>query len=288
MTDKEQVRLLVRVDDAGASHAANVGCLQACTHGIARSVEVMMPGSWIEEAADMLGPHPEIDIGIHLTLTSEWDKVKWKPLTQAPSLVDGSGAFLPLLLPHSKRDAPCLQLAGWALQEVADELRAQIVLGRKMFPQASHVSSHMIRHFKDFDARLGQIIRNLCEEFDLIDDPFGYGLPRFVAYPTTPRGSAFRTASFIQSLSKLQGGTHIFIDHPIVASPDAKDMGHLGYMDVLADRVSCLETLTNPALASFIDAHQIELISYRDLLIEERNGVFCRAVRQDTSSQNTG
>ncbi|MEO0922167.1 MAG: ChbG/HpnK family deacetylase [Pseudomonadota bacterium] len=265
MTAPEAVRLLVRVDDAGASQAANAGCLEACINGIARSVEVMMPGACITQAADMFRVHPDVDIGIHLTLTSEWDAVKWKPLTHAPSLVDGSGSFLPLLFPQAGRSAPCLQRVDWSLQEIADELHAQIELGLKMFPQASHISSHMIRHFKDFDARLGDIVQILCATFGLIDDPFGHGLPRFQGYPPSPRDTAFRTASFIEGLSKLPGGTHIFIDHPIAASPDAKDMGHFGYTDVLLDRVTCLETLTDPGVASSILAQRIELISYRDL-----------------------
>ena len=265
-TSSAPVRLLVRVDAAGASHAANMGCLQACTNGIARSVEVMVPGAWVAQASDLFRPHPDIDIGIHLTLTSEWDAVKWGPLTHAPSLVDGSGAFLPLLMPAAGRTAPCLQGVEWSLQEIADELRAQIALGTKMFPQASHVSSHMIRHFRDFDIRLGEIIAELCKTFGLMDDPFGHGLPRFEAYPPRPRETAFRTASFIEGLGHLRSGTHIFIDHPVTASGDAKDMGHFGYTDVLADRVTCLETLTDPVVASSILAHQMELVGYRDLL----------------------
>lgn len=91
-------RLIVRVDDAGFSWAANIGCLRACTDGIARSVEVMMPCAWTAHAAQLFGAHPQIDIGIHLTLTSEWDAVKWRPLTQATSLTDAQGSFLPLLM----------------------------------------------------------------------------------------------------------------------------------------------------------------------------------------------
>lgn len=64
------VQLLVRADDAGSSWSSNVGCLRACTEGIARSVEVMMPGAWTSHAAEILNNHPEVDVGIHLTLTS--------------------------------------------------------------------------------------------------------------------------------------------------------------------------------------------------------------------------
>jgi len=103
-----EFRLLVRADDAGSSWSSNVGCLRACTEGIARSVEVMMPCAWTSHAAEILNNQPKIDVGIHLTLTSEWDAVKWRPLTQAKSLTDDLGNFLPLLTPRDGDRRPCL------------------------------------------------------------------------------------------------------------------------------------------------------------------------------------
>lgn len=114
-----EIRLLVRADDAGSNWSSNIGCLRACTEGIARSVEVMMPCSWISHAAKTLNGHPDIDIGVHLTLTSEWDDVKWRPLTQANSLTDETGNFLPLLLPREGDGRPSLSQADWSLDEIA-------------------------------------------------------------------------------------------------------------------------------------------------------------------------
>lgn len=158
------IRLLVRADDAGSSWASNEGCLRACREGIARSVEVMMPGAWVAHAARLFNRHRDIDIGIHLTLTSEWDNVKWRPLTQANSLVDQSGNFLPLILPKPDDDRPCLQESAWLFDEIVDEFRAQIELGLKLFPQATHISSHMLSYFSDFDPRdprVGKIVADL-------------------------------------------------------------------------------------------------------------------------------
>ncbi|MGI8672171.1 MAG: hypothetical protein ACR2LU_06150 [Luteitalea sp.] len=47
----------------------------------------------------LLNAHPEIDAGVHLALTSEWENVKWGPLTAAPSLVDANGYFFPIVTP---------------------------------------------------------------------------------------------------------------------------------------------------------------------------------------------
>ncbi|MEM8540226.1 MAG: ChbG/HpnK family deacetylase [Pseudomonadota bacterium] len=262
---KSDVRLLVRADDAGSSWSSNIGCLRACTEGIARSVEVMMPCPWTTHASKLLNGHPEIDIGVHLTLTSEWDAVKWRPLTNAGSLVDASGNFLPLLLPRPGDDRPCLLESDWSLDEIANELSAQISLANTMFQNVSHVSSHMLKHFKDFDARLEDIISDLCKEHGLADDAFGYGLPKFEGFPKFPRRTEDRIKALVVQLSQLEAGTYIFIDHPAVPSSELTATGHVGYEDVSDDRVTCLETLTSVAVREEIDRRGIQLISYRDL-----------------------
>lgn len=245
--------------------SSNLGCLNACTQGIAKSIEVMMPGAWVSQAARLYNAYPEIDIGIHLTLTSEWDNVKWRPLTQAPSLTDENGNFLPKIAPSAEDQRPNLRQADWSFDEIADEFRAQITLGLAMFNHVSHVSSHMLKHFKDFDPRLGELITNLCHEFDLADDAFGHGLPRIEGYPKFPRDTRHRVEAFTKQLAELNPGTYIFIDHPAVASQELDAIGHTGYEDVAADRTTCLETLVNSNLRASIDELGIELISYRDL-----------------------
>ncbi|WP_305985143.1 ChbG/HpnK family deacetylase [Roseibium sp. MMSF_3544] len=260
-----EIRLLVRADDAGSSWSSNIGCLRACTKGIARSVEVMMPCAWTSHAAQILNGQPEVDIGIHLTLTSEWDAVKWRPITQARSLVDERGDFLPLLTPRDGDNRRSLSEVDWLLDEIASEFRAQIVLGIEMFQNVSHVSSHMLKHFKDFDARLGDVISDLCLEYGLDDDAFGHGLPRIEGYPKFPRDTGQRVKAFVHQLEELDQGTHIFIDHPAITSPELSVTGHSGYEDAAEDRVTCLETLTSPALRERVDQLGIELISYRDL-----------------------
>lgn len=259
------IRLLVRADDAGSSFSSNVGCFLACTDGIARSVEIMMPCPWVSHAATLFNERPEIDIGIHLTLTSEWDAVKWRPLTHAPSLTDDNGFFLPLVMPRGDDDRPCLANANWSIDEIVNEFSAQMSLGISMFGSASHISSHMLRHFKDFDPKLGDVIADLCAKFGLKDDAFGYGLPRLEGYPKLPRDADHRTAAFVDQIAELEAGTYIFIDHPAVASAELDATGHEGYEDVAEDRRSCLDTLRSNRLMQRINDLSIELISYKDL-----------------------
>ena len=78
--------LVIRIDDLGALHSVNEACIQTYRSGIARSVEVMPVAAWYPEAIKMLKENPGLDVGLHLVITSEWENVKWRPLTHCPSL----------------------------------------------------------------------------------------------------------------------------------------------------------------------------------------------------------
>src|SRR5262245_64767970 len=91
-----EIRLLVRADDMGVAQSVNEACIKSCKEGIARSVEVIVPGPWFLDAVRLLKENQDIDVGVHLALTSEWERVKWRPLTNAPSLVDADGYFRPM------------------------------------------------------------------------------------------------------------------------------------------------------------------------------------------------
>ena len=95
---QEPIKLLIRGDDIGSSHTANVACIESYKSGIMRSVELMVPGPWFPEAVRLLNANPGLDVGVHLVITSEWNDIKWRPLTCCPSLVDKDGYFYPMIL----------------------------------------------------------------------------------------------------------------------------------------------------------------------------------------------
>ena len=140
-----EIMLLVRSDDMGVAHAVNEACLATVTDGIARSIEVIVPGPWFIEAAEMLNKHPDIDVGVHLDLTSEWSHVKWGPVSQnVSSLIDANGHFFPMT--RQRPDWPPntgFLDSNWKIGEVERELRAQIEMALRHLPKVSHVTAHM-------------------------------------------------------------------------------------------------------------------------------------------------
>jgi hypothetical protein len=123
--------LIVNCDDLGSSRAANVAIYEALRDGCATSATLMVPCPWARDAAAMYRGE---DVGVHLTLNSEWDRYRWGPITHSPSLLDGDGGF-----PRTTDDV-------WDhadVEEVRKECRAQIERAIYWGFDISHLDSHM-------------------------------------------------------------------------------------------------------------------------------------------------
>lgn len=258
-------RLIIRGDDIGSTHGANLGCIRSYTDGIMRSTEIMVPCPWFPEAVKMLKETPDLDVGVHITLTSEWENIKWGPLTHAPSLRDADGYFYPQIWPSdSFPEDRTIKGADWKLEEIEAEMRAQIELALKYIPQVSHLSCHM--DCTMIDKQVAEVFENLADEYKLRIDP---GEHKVKAFPVRISGdsSEERIAAFIGGLKKLKPGeTYLFVEHPAVAGDEMMAVGHDGYYTVNSDRQMVLEMFTSPDIKHAIDELGIELISYADLI----------------------
>jgi len=256
------ILLLVRADDIGSSHAANVACIESFRKGIARSVEIMVPCPWFPEAARMLVDNPGLDVGVHLTLTSEWENMKWRPLTCAPSLVDPDGYFFPMIW-ENKEFPPksSLKEAAWDLSEAERELRAQIELARKYIPRISHVSGHMA--FERMHPALDSLVRDLEKEYGL-ETAFPEGMKGFRGFG---QGKTVKekVRNFLNELEALKPGVYMLVDHPGEDGPEMRAIGHKGYYGVAAERGDVTRLFTDEKVMKTIRKKGIRLISYRDL-----------------------
>ena len=263
-----EIRLLVRADDLGVAQAVNEACIKSYKDGIVRSVEVIVPGPWFLDAVRLLKENPGLDVGVHLALTSEWERVKWRPLTRAPSLVDADGYFRPMTRqrPDFPPDTGFIE-ANPVLEEVERELRAQIETAqRHLGKRVSHVSSHM------FAARATPELRALSEklakEYGLrLEDA---GLTFAGMFGTNTSTAEQREKALVELVEKLQPGQWLLVEHPAFDTPEMRVIGHKGYENVAADRAGVSQAFTSARVKEVITRRKITLISYADVATDKR------------------
>lgn len=256
-------RLLVRIDDMGFSHAVNVACIESYKEGIARSVEVIVPGPWFEEATQMLRQHPGLDVGVHLTLTSEWANLKWRPMTDAPSLVDEDGYFFPMIWPNKQfPELGYLKSKEWSLVEVEAEWRAQIELAKKKIPQLSHLSGHMGCDRVSPEAH--QLMRRLAVEYGLDIHVEELGVQRVPSWSGKQYNAKEKERRFVDMLRQLTPGDYLVVEHPGYDVMELQTVGHKGYENVGADRAGVTRVMLSKKVKKALQANRIELVSYMD------------------------
>jgi len=257
------VSLIVRGDDIGSCHAANVACIRAYKEGIMTSVELMVPCSWFPEAVKMLNENPGLDVGIHLVLTSEWDNYKWRPLTHAPSLTDKDGYFYPTIWRRKNMPAGmALKDADWKIEEIEKELRAQIEMGKRKVPHVSHLSFHM--GCSGWDPEVKKLCDKLTKEYDLYIMPPESGV-RGIGRFGDAKTAGERIDRFVKLLEKLKPGAYLFVEHPGIDEAEMRAIGHTGYEDVAQDRDAVTEVFVSDKVKDAIKRLGIKLISYADL-----------------------
>lgn len=262
----DEIRLIVRSDDIGFCHAANVACMEVYTNGISRSVEIMATTPWFLEAVNMLKKQPNYDVGIHLVLTSEWENLKWRPLTNAPSLVDADGYFPPFVWENKNLpQADYLLKHQINIKEVEAELRAQIELVKKYLPHVSHLSSHM--GSSRATPELTALVDRLAAEYKLpieLKTKTTY-VEGFSGASKSPKQ---KEADLIKILENLPAGTHYIVEHPGYEKGDMETVGHKGYENVAIDRQGVTQAFTSKAVMKVIKKRGIKLLSIKEVIAE--------------------
>ncbi len=244
----ESIQLVVQADDFGMCHAVNEGVVRTFLEGILTQASVMVPCPWFAEAAELAKRHA-IPVGMHSTLTCEWENMRWRPLTDGVSLMQADGTF---------NETVPAAVAAVRMSEAACELEAQATAMADIDLSPIYFDTHM-------GLVSAGAYRHVCEVFDR---PFLYpAVPHFLMLNSllilSPKPAEKKRQVLIDYLEKLPPGKHLIQSHPAVASPELSALTAPGStIESWAEeyRVSDLAVLTDPEVIAIVKARDIELV----------------------------
>ena len=202
--------LITRGDDLGSFPEANQGIIDCHQRGVLRNASVMAPCPAFAQGAELALTCPELCLGLHITLTSEWEGVRWGPVSDPASvrsLIDDDGHFL--------TEPKALMDRGLQMEEIMREARAQLAKARRHGLPIRYLDEHMFFgwiHALPSGPRVYDLMSALAREEGLIwhRDAIDESLRHFherIGYPPTED-------SVVAAVQALEPGAWLWITHP--------------------------------------------------------------------------
>jgi len=262
--------LIIHADDLGMAHSINRASLLALEQGFVSSASLMIPCPWLSEVVEYVRTHPLADIGVHLTLTSEWNGYRWGPVAareRVRSLLDEDGYFHADMWSASRHAKP---------EEVELELRAQIDRALELNIQPTHLDSHMGVLFTRME--LYAVLIKVAHDYGI---PFLSGLWKpsarmmsmlterdFYLQPVGPADPVPLdqiVSAYVKVIEDLQPGLHEMIVHPGYDGPELKAIttGHLHMNSRRRQRD--FDAISTQEFRRALEVNQVTLLRWRDL-----------------------
>jgi predicted glycoside hydrolase/deacetylase ChbG (UPF0249 family) len=265
--------LIVHADDLGAAHSVNTGSIKAFESGLVNSGSIMIPCPWLPEIVTYVRNHPDADLGLHLTLTSEWTPYRWGPVLpkdRVTSLLDSTGYFYLTESEAASHANP---------KEVEAELRAQIERAKTAGIQPTHFDSHMGTLYQN--KQLFEILLRLARENKVptrISKEFLGRLP-FLSSILTADDVVIDNIITIEPEVKPEGWAKFYTDALRNMQPGVTEMIiHLAYDDAemrgmtfdhpnwgAAWRQRDFDFFTSETFRSLLKENNIKLITWREI-----------------------
>jgi chitin disaccharide deacetylase len=265
--------LIVHADDLAVTSAVNEAFVNNFETGLINSGSVMVPGPWFPEVVAFARAHPEADIGLHLTLTSERTAYRWGPTaprTEVPSLVDQQGYFHQTWTSETRVNS----------REVEVELRAQIEKAYAAGLRPTHLDSHQYR-LQMSGRDLFELYLRLGREYDL---PVFVARDWFTQFPylqlsLTPRDVVIDhtvtigpeivpeqwPAYYRRALESLQPGVTEFVIHPGLDNAALQAFSADRPTWGAAWRQRDLDFFTSEEFRALLAKYDIRLITWREI-----------------------
>lgn len=236
-------QLIVNADDFGYCESVNHGIVRAYKDGIVRSATIManMPG--FEHGIELAKANPGLRIGVHLTLSC------YKPILENhKTLVGEDGYFIK-------------ENENFDVEEVYQEFVTQIERVIATGIKISHIDSH---HHVHTQKNLQPVIERIMKKYKL---PFRGGFEYDQAYEPKSSfiGSFYAKRVCVDSLKEIlaslqEGHVYDIMCHPAYVE---KFLYELSSYHVA--RIEELDVLCSQEIKDFINANDIELVSYEAL-----------------------
>ncbi len=271
---RETKLLIIHADDMGLSNSVNMACIKAFESKSITSGSIMTPCPWANDMIAYAKDHPGLDVGIHLTLTSEWDNFKWgglNPSDQISSLLDSNNYFY-----------PSVEKLGMSVKaaEAEKEMKAQIDKVIRAGVHLTHIDTHMGSVLAN--PELIKIYLNLSETYHLpVLFPRAY-LSWFQAdFAKSQESKIFLldnlfmldakslTSNWIDAyktaIETLKPGLNQIIVHLAVDNDEMKAicMGHNDYGS--AWRQHDLDLVTSPEFKNLLKQNHVVLIGWKQI-----------------------
>ncbi|HMP03163.1 MAG TPA: polysaccharide deacetylase family protein [Gemmatales bacterium] len=277
----DQRAVIFHAGDVGMCCGGNPAAQRALAQGEYRSASAMVPCPWFSEMAAWCVAHPDHDVGLHLTLTSEWKHYRWGPVAprdQVKGLLDAWGCF--------HRDVVSVALSAKA-EEVALELRAQLDRARKLGMKPSHLDTHMGTLYARLDytkaylelaeaealpAMVIELTPHTIAKFGKQGYPISddakallnnYRLPKLDDFHSIPSGKTYeeKREKFLEHLRTLPPGLHEIIFHPSVETEGLRRITNSWQQRVWEDRL-----FQDPVVRQFLKDSGIVVADWKEVM----------------------
>jgi len=255
--------VLLRLDDVGMNHSVNMAIEEVAATKMPFSVSVLFACPWYQEAVEILKKNPQVAVGVHLALNSEWRNYRWGPVLGkggVPSLVDSVGYF------HSSGEE--FLASHYDLGEVERELSAQVERALASGLKISYVDAHMGTAWATPGLR--EVTERVAKKYGLgISTYFGEDYFTLWGEPVAAKKSSL--------LSHLATAKHDQVNlievHVAERTPEMEVIYDMNAPEqnapgagVVAHRKAELETMLSPELAELVRTGKIRLVTYQTMM----------------------
>jgi chitin disaccharide deacetylase len=236
--------LLLHADDLGMCPEANEAGKKMLANDEIQSGAIMMPCPSADQFIEWAKNNTNEDVGIHLTLTSEWREYRWAPVAPAadvPGLIDPEGFMWRDVMSVVQHATP---------DEVEKEIRAQIDKAISAGVKPGHIDTHMgtlygsvefakvymkVAMEYNIPAMVIEFTGDVLKRFraqgypitdDMVSFSSSYKLPKLDDFHAAPEKKTYeeKRQAFFELVKSLKPGITEIIFHPSVETDNLKSI----------------------------------------------------------------